>query len=209
MMMLFNLPVPDTCPAGTYRVTTAGGDDACMVCPANSVITTADSPVCECIQGYYRHQLEDASVSCTRMYICVFVLSLITSIFTLPSFSGPPSACRNLQVIESRTRANTITVMWERPLTTGRDDYYYNVHHSNPDLQGSFLLHNINPFIKTSPLVRYSVSGLRPLTNYTIRVSVLNGVSDQDTAGEEGRRCEVTAITGDISTSGKQYSIFK
>ena len=56
----------DTCPAGEYRVTTAGGDDACMVCPANSVITTADSPVCECIQGYYRHQLEDASVSCTR-----------------------------------------------------------------------------------------------------------------------------------------------
>ena len=41
--------------------------------------------------------------------------------------------------------------------------------------------------------------GLRPLTNYTIRVSVLNGVSDQDTAGEEGRRCEVTATTGDIS----------
>ena len=66
MMMLLNLPVPDTCPAGTYRVTTAGGDDACMVCPANSV-TTADSLVCECIQGYYRHQLEDASVSCTSM----------------------------------------------------------------------------------------------------------------------------------------------
>ena len=133
--------------------------------------------------------------------ICVIVLSFITSIFTVPSFAGPPSACRNLQVIESRTRANTITVMWERPLITGRDDYYYNVHHSNPDLQGSFLLHNINPFIKTSPLVRYSVSGLRPLTNYTIRVSVLNGVSDQDTTGEEGRRCEVSAITGDISTS--------
>ena len=146
--------------------------------------------------------------------VCIFVSlsqypSLPPCIFTLPSFAGPPSVCRNLQVIESRTRANTITVMWERPLITGRDDYYYNVHHSNPDLQGSFLLHNINPFIKTSPLVRYSVSGLRPLTNYTIRVSVLNGVSDQDIAGEEGRRCEVSAITGDISTSGKQYSILK
>ena len=45
------------------------------------------------------------------------------------------------------------------------------------------------------------MSGLRPLTNYTIRVSVLNAVSDQDTAGEEGRRCEVTAMTGDISKS--------
>ena len=128
-------------------------------------------------------------------------LSLPLSLHPLPSCIGPPSACRNLLVIESRTRANTITVMWERPLITGRDDYYYNIYHSNPDLQGSFFLHNINPLITTSPLVRYSVSGLRPLTNYTIRVSVLNAVSDQDTAGEEGRRCEVTAMTGDISKS--------
>ena len=63
-MLVFYLPVSDTCPAGTYRVTTAGGDDVCRVCPANSVTTT----VCECIQGYYTHHLEDPSVSCTSMY---------------------------------------------------------------------------------------------------------------------------------------------
>ena len=111
-------------------------------------------------------------------------------------------------MIESHTIANTVTVLveWEQPFITGRDDYYYNVHHSNPDLQGSYLLHNINPFIDTSPLVKYSVSGLRPLTNYTIRVSVLNGVSDQDTAGEEERRCEVSVITGDTSKYMSKYS---
>ena len=48
----------------------------------------------------------------------------------------------------------------------------------------------------------YSVSGLRPLTNYTIRVVSHNGVSDrvsdQDPEGEEERRCEVSETTGDI-----------
>ena len=46
--------------------------------------------------------------------------------------------------------------------------------------------------------MQYSVSGLRPLTNYTIRVTVHNGVSDQDPGGEQRRRCEVSGVTGDI-----------
>ena len=44
----------------------------------------------------------------------------------------------------------------------------------------------------------YSVSGLRPLTDYTIRVVSRNGVSDQDPEGEKERRCEVSETTGDI-----------
>ena len=83
-------------------------------------------------------------------------------------------------------------------MITGRDDYYYEIHHSDPDAPGNFKQHNINPLITTSPMVRYTVSGLRPHTNYTIRVKVLNGVSEQDTSGEEERHCEVTATTGDI-----------
>ena len=43
------------------------------------------------------------------------------------------------------------------------------------------------------------MSGLRPQTRYTIRLSVLNGVSDQDSAGEDGRKSEVMATSGDIS----------
>lgn len=96
--------------------------------------------------------------------------------------------------------------MWERPSITGRDDFYYNIHHSNPDIPGGFMLHNVNPLITSSPLVRYSVSGLRPRTRYTIRVSVLNGVSEQNSAGEEGRRSEVMATTGDISTSAAWHT---
>ena len=112
---------------------------------------------------------------------------------------GPPSSGRDFHILESRTRANTITVMWQRPLITGRDDFYYNIEYSDPDIPGNFIKHNSNPLTTTSPIVRYSVSGLRPQTRYTIRLSVLNGVSEQDSAGEEERRSEVVATTGNIS----------
>ena len=114
------------------------------------------------------------------------------------SFLGPPSSCRNLRVHQERTRANTITVSWERPLITGRDDYYYDIFYSDPQIPGNFKKHNLNPFIKDYPLVTYSVSGLRPLTGYTIRVVAHNGVSNQDPEGEEERRCEVSETTGNI-----------
>ena len=65
--------------------------------------------------------------------------------------------------------------------------------------------HTSNPLITASPVVRYSVSGLRPQTRYTVRLSVLNGVSDQDSAGVEGRRSEVMATTGDISMYCDQH----
>ena len=141
------------------------------------------------------------SASAVDMAYNIIVASIPTNHPILTAyFEGPPSAARNLQVLESNTRAITIKVMWERPLITGRDDYYYNIHYSNPDIPGSFVQHNSNPFVATSQVVRYTLSGLRPQTRYTIRLSVLNGVSDQDSGGEEGRRSEVTATTGDIST---------
>ena len=105
----------------------------------------------------------------------------------------------NLTIREDRTRNNTITVRWMSPLITGRDDYFYNIYYSNPDSPGEFKQHNLNPFIRKYSLLQYSVSGLRPQTNYTIKVTVNNGVSDQDLGGEEERKCEVSATTGDIS----------
>ena len=85
---------------------------------------------------------------------------------------------------------------WERPLITGRDDFYYTIHYSEDNK--TFTQHNINPLVKTGTQVEYTLSGLKTLTWLTIRVEVHNGVSDQDQGGVEERRCEVTGLTGDI-----------
>ena len=112
--------------------------------------------------------------------------------------AGPPTACLNLHVFEPKTRANSITVRWDRPLITGRDDYYYTVHYSDPDNHTSFLQHNQDHLVKRGPVVEYTLSGLRVLTEFTIRVVVHNGVSEQDPGGVAERMCEVTGVTGNI-----------
>ena len=47
--------------------------------------------------------------------------------------------------------------------------------------------------------VSYTLTGLDPFTSYTIRVTVHNGVSDQDAAGKVNRQCEVTTTTSKLS----------
>ncbi len=37
---------------------------------------------------------------------------------------APPNNCNSSQAVAERTRGNTITVRWERPEITGRDDFY-------------------------------------------------------------------------------------
>ena len=98
-------------------------------------------------------------------------------------------------MFEERTRANTITVRWERPEISGRDDLYYNIFYSEDNQ--TFTQHNTRQYVKRDLLVDYSLSGLRPLTSYTIRVMAENGVSDQEERGET-RSCEVAGRTGDI-----------
>lgn len=88
---------------------------------------------------------------------------------------------------------------WDRPSITGRDDYYYTVHYSDPDNRTSFLQHNAEPLVKDGSVVEYTLSGLQVLTEFTIRVVVHNGVSEQDPGGMEGRTCEVGGVTGNIS----------
>ncbi len=109
---------------------------------------------------------------------------------------APPNNCTSLQVVARRTRGNTITVRWERPEITGRDNFYYNIFYSEDNQ--TFTQHNSRPYVKQDALVDYSVSGLQPLTTYTIRVIPENRVSDQE-EGRQGKSCEVVAMTGDTS----------
>ncbi len=54
------------CPVGSYITRVSNSDEeVCVPCPRNSVSVRADSIQCDCVEGYYRTQLEGPSSDCT------------------------------------------------------------------------------------------------------------------------------------------------
>ena len=67
---------------------------------------------------------------------------------------------------------------WSPPTDDGgRSDLYYEVKHSDPQTLGSFSPPTYLPNSTTT----YVISNLTPFTQYCVRVTAHNGVSDQDT----------------------------
>ena len=118
------------------------------------------------------------------MITVVYLLCLIIINYTS---KGPPSACRNIK--STSVGAQSLTVEWERPQTIGRDDYYYIFQYTDGESFGS------NQVINRSQVVSQLIAGLKPITEYTITVTVVNGVSDQDMENEFKRRCELIVTT--------------
>ncbi|CAI8041854.1 Ephrin type-B receptor 3 (Fragment), partial [Geodia barretti] len=93
----------------------------------------------------------------------------------------PPSAPGSLSLSPQQS---SITVRWSAPADLGgRRDLYYQVEISDPDNLGSF---TGTVFLSGSTTSR-TISGLRPHTQYCVRVTSHNGVSDQDPDGEHLR----------------------
>ena len=101
----------------------------------------------------------------------------------------PPSS--PIDLTATTITGTTITITWNQPATTGRNDFFYRVFQSDPDQPGSFILTRDNLVNRVS----YVFTGLVPFTGYILRVSVHNGVSDLDPDGADGRVSEVTAKT--------------
>ncbi len=54
------------CPVGSYITQVSNSDEeVCVPCPTNSVSVRANSTQCDCLQGYYRNQLERPDHDCT------------------------------------------------------------------------------------------------------------------------------------------------
>ena len=92
---------------------------------------------------------------------------------------APCSHPRDLRVTE--VTSTNVTVRWTRPEVTGRTDFYYILQYSDPDNIGEFLPAIPIERVSSELSVSHTVTGLRPYTTYTIRVTCHNGVSDQDT----------------------------
>ena len=86
-------------------------------------------------------------------------------------------------------KEKNISISWEIPANTGRDDFYYTVEYTDGESVESDTVFSQNR------VVQYSIDGLKPATDYIITVTVENGVSDQDSQNEYLRRCELRLTT--------------
>ena len=92
--------------------------------------------------------------------------------------------------------ATDITVEWRRPNLTGREDIYYSVYYR--ELKNLYGITVNSYYVNNSDYVDYSIDGLVPSTQYLIKITVRNGVSDQDMENDIFRTCETVASTADI-----------
>ena len=117
--------------------------------------------------------------------------------------AGPPTTITNL--IVTGTASTTITVRWNRPTITGRGDYYYVVEYTDPDEVGAVYIQDNSRLVNGNTQVTYTVdgadgSGLQADTEYIVRVSVHNGVSDLDGENKDDRRQQVQVTTPEGGT---------
>ena len=111
----------------------------------------------------------------------------------MPS-AEPPTAVVNLRVNSARTSNTSIMVLWEPPI--GSSDYYYNVEYSDPDNVVTYRRHNQERITNTNAGTQtYTLTRLQPNTTYTIRVSVHNKVSGNDSQNDDRRRQQVSENT--------------
>ena len=104
--------------------------------------------------------------------------------FVLFSVAEPPSVPESVSLTPQQT---SITVRWSPPTEDGgRTDDYYEVEHSDPDNLGSYT----GTVYLSGGFSSRILRGLRPFTQYCVRVTVHNGVSDQDPDGTHLRRVE-------------------
>lgn len=111
--------------------------------------------------------------------------------------------CRNIRL--NLLGDSRIDVVWERPTLTGRNDFYYILWYAqtsptvNPVLSETVPSNEINgtfTIVNVSEVVSHTIIGLKSETVYSIIVTVMNGVSDQDDLQNEHlRTCQVTATT--------------
>lgn len=120
------------------------------------------------------------------------------------SIPGPPGVCRNIRI--DSMNDGIINISWMRSTEIGRDDFYYTVEYSDGESTGS------HPLRSDVLVVRDSIGGLKANRDYTISVSVKNGVSDQDPLNEQFRTCSLTLTTEEdskyMSTSTSENSSF-
>jgi len=104
------------------------------------------------------------------------------------SFTAPPSSAQNVNPIVRRN--TTVVVGWDHSLSNGgRNDIFYVVKYREAGSLGPFTTAGQT---SESP---FTVQGLRPVTQYFIRIIAENGVSDQEAGSQDERTTEIVVVT--------------
>ena len=180
-------------------------DKTCQPCPGNTVMDQEAAAQCECLDGYFRNDEnrvtdsgaqallspanEQPSTPCTRKLYISTIINLSATIFFLYNYTEPPSAPGDIMLTVQDTN---ITAEWSSPASTGgRSDLYYQVEHSDPDNPGTYT----GTVYLSGGSINHTFTGLRPDTQYCVRVIADNGVSDQDPDGTHLRTVQVCTRT--------------
>jgi len=122
----------------------------------------------------------------TRVLLSAFQITINWHNFS--SFTAPPSSAQNVNPIVRRN--TTVVVGWDHPLSNGgRNDIYYDVKYRKVSSTGPFA-----PAGQTSESP-FTVQGLKPVTQYYIRITAENGVSDQEAGSQDERTTEIVVDT--------------
>ena len=184
-VFFFILSFHVACMRGEYK--SIQGNEDCVECPENSNSTQTGATSCDCISGYYRAGSENVTVKCTGNLIYRTSNKIIMQCFHWNLFLSlaPPTAPKDINTIA--VGSTSISISWSPPTDSGgRTDLHYTVIYSN----GSF----VSPVLSVGTGTQYTLTGLTPLTEYTISVTSVNGVSNQD-SNTASRMINITVTT--------------
>ena len=66
VIYLCSFDIHAACPAGEYGL---GGDSTCQQCPGNTVMDVEAAPVCECLPGYFRNDVNLVTASGAQTFL--------------------------------------------------------------------------------------------------------------------------------------------
>lgn len=159
----------EACPAGTYR--TPGLSNTCQQCPDNTDHSGVAAISCPCLSGFFRsnNPKEGPQHKC----------------------SEPPTEVCDLRV--TNTNDTSITLEWNRPKITGRNDYYYEIVITDTSDGTTTTVDSM--YSNNGTTVTYVIHNLKPATRYTIAITTHNGVSGQDNENKDRRTATGTGVT--------------
>ncbi|TSO57300.1 Ephrin type-A receptor 4 [Bagarius yarrelli] len=159
------------CKIGFYRA--LASDAGCSKCPSHSYALREGSTSCTCDKGYFRSEMDPASMPCTQ----------------------PPSAPQHLI---SNVNETSVNLEWSAPaFSGGRQDLTYNVvcKRCGPDGQRcepcGVGVH-YSPQQLSLRATRVSINELQAHTNYTFQVWAVNGVTPQNPGPDQAASVTVT-----------------